>query len=135
MGRGPPGVCQSVLIDHVQILIRTNTLKITHHWFFSLLSKQRQLMEAYIRQKRATPGMVQASDLQLVRPMSAVNRNGREVHAYDGPMQFMMSPSNPDQIISSGSPTTVTATGTGTTTTGSVTTTPTSPYSDGKDVY
>nr|B0WI30.2 RecName: Full=Protein king tubby 2 [Culex quinquefasciatus] len=84
-------------------------------------------MEAYIRQKRATPGMVQASDLQLVRPMSAVNRNGREVHAYDGPMQFMMSPSNPDQIISSGSPTTVTATGT---TTGSVTTTPTSPYSD-----
>lgn len=88
-------------------------------------------MEAYIRQKRATPGMVQASDLQLVRPMSAVNRNGREVHAYDGPMQFMMSPSNPDQIISSsGSPTTVTATGTGTTTTGSVTTTPTSPYSD-----
>ncbi|KAL1395995.1 hypothetical protein pipiens_010832 [Culex pipiens pipiens] len=87
-------------------------------------------MEAYIRQKRATPGMVQASDLQLVRPMSAVNRNGREVHAYDGPMQFMMSPSNPDQIISSsGSPTTVTATGT-TTTTGSVTTTPTSPYSD-----
>ncbi|XP_052563286.1 protein king tubby 1 [Culex pipiens pallens] len=95
------------------------------------LEQQRQLMEAYIRQKRATPGMVQASDLQLVRPMSAVNRNGREVHAYDGPMQFMMSPSNPDQIISSsGSPTTVTATGTGTTTTGSVTTTPTSPYSD-----
>uniref|UniRef100_A0A8D8F4U5 Protein king tubby n=1 Tax=Culex pipiens TaxID=7175 RepID=A0A8D8F4U5_CULPI len=93
------------------------------------LEQQRQLMEAYIRQKRATPGMVQASDLQLVRPMSAVNRNGREVHAYDGPMQFMMSPSNPDQIISSGSPTTVTTTGT-TTTTGSVTTTPTSPYSD-----
>lgn len=138
MGKGPRE-CAKVLIDHVQILIRTNTLKITHHWLFVYcpLLEQRQLMEAYIRQKRATPGMVQATDLQLVRPMSAVNRNGREVHAYDGPMQFMMSPSNPDQIISSsGSPTTVTATGTGTTTTtGSVTTTPTSPYSDGKHFY
>ncbi|XP_058461240.1 protein king tubby 1 isoform X1 [Malaya genurostris] len=95
------------------------------------LEQQRQLMEAYIRQKRATPGMVQASDLQLVRPMSAVNRNGREVHAYDGPMQFMMSPSNPDQIISS-SPVPVAVTNISATTTGStsITTTPTSPYSD-----
>lgn len=91
-------------------------------------------MEAYIRQKRATPGMVQASDLQLVRPMSAVNRNGREVHAYDGPMQFMMSPSNPDQILSSSGTVTTGATTTTTTTVGgaSVTTTPTSPYSDGE---
>ncbi|XP_055593400.1 protein king tubby 1 isoform X2 [Uranotaenia lowii] len=105
------------------------------------LEQQRQLMEAYIRQKRATPGMVQASDLQLVRPMSAVNRNGREVHAYDGPMQFMMSPSNPDQIISSTTPVSpvpvlVGSNATTTTTTAthhgnmSITTTPTSPYSD-----
>uniref|UniRef100_A0A182ISR9 Protein king tubby n=1 Tax=Anopheles atroparvus TaxID=41427 RepID=A0A182ISR9_ANOAO len=94
------------------------------------LEQQRQLMEAYIRQKRATPGMVQASDLQLVRPMSGVNRNGREVHAYDGPMQFMMSPNNPDQLMPS-SPTNATlpATGPNVTTT-SLTTTPTSPYSD-----
>lgn len=85
-------------------------------------------MEAYIRQKRATPGMVQASDMQLVRPMSAVNRNGREVHAYDGPMQFMMSPNNPDQILTStGMVTTTTTTGNA-----SLTTTPTSPYCDGK---
>lgn len=62
-------------------------------------------MEAYIRQKRASPGMVQASDLQITRPMSA-SRNGRESHAYDGPLQFMMSPNNPDQIISTSSPTT-----------------------------
>ncbi|XP_037916647.1 protein king tubby isoform X3 [Hermetia illucens] len=55
----------------------------------------RQLMEAYIRQKRASPGMVQASDLQM-RPMSGM-RNGREVHAYDGPMQFINA-QNPDQI-------------------------------------
>lgn len=69
-------------------------------------------MENYIKQKRATPGMIQANDLQLLRPMSgstamssnapiapAVRVNsGRELHAYDGPMQFMMSPNNPDQL-------------------------------------
>lgn len=93
-------------------------------------------MEAYIRQKRATPGMVQASDLQLVRPMSGVNRNGREVHAYDGPMQFMMSPTNPDQIMPTspvGPVPTVAVGGTGPNVTAtSITTTPTSPYSDCK---
>lgn len=55
-------------------------------------------MEAQIKQKRAMPGMIQASDLQIGRPMSGM-RNGREVHAYDGPMQFIMAPNNPDQII------------------------------------
>lgn len=69
-------------------------------------------MENYIKQKRATPGMVQASDLQI-RPMSGttvqiptsaksnsgLRTNSRELHAYDGPMQFMMSPNNPDQIL------------------------------------
>lgn len=48
--------------------------------------------------------MVQASDLQITRPMSA-SRNGRDSHAYDGPLQFMMSPNNPDQIISASTPT------------------------------
>lgn len=93
-------------------------------------------MEAYIRQKRATPGMIQASDLQM-RPMSGAtsignisasaaaatttvvaaadtpksaasiqaHRNGREIHAYDGPMQFMMSPNNPDQLLPASMPT------------------------------
>lgn len=70
-------------------------------------------MENYIKQKRATPGMVQASDLQI-RPMSGTTQiptsaksnsggmrvSSREMHAYDGPMQFMMSnPNNPDQIL------------------------------------
>lgn len=60
-------------------------------------------MEAYIRQKRASPGMVQASDLQIMRPASAM-RNGSgktrgDTHAYDGPMQFMSSPNNPDQLM------------------------------------
>lgn len=63
---------------------------------------QRQLMDAYIRQKRASPGMVQASDLQISsRPMSGMRSNSRELHAYDGPMQFIGSPQNPDQILSS----------------------------------
>lgn len=58
-------------------------------------------MDAYIRQKRASPGMVQASDLQISsRPMSGMrSNNGRELHAYDGPMQFIGSPQNPDQIL------------------------------------
>lgn len=64
-------------------------------------------MEAYVRQKRAAPGMIQASDLQIMRPMSGATsgrtanhliQQSREVHAYDGPMQFIMSPHNPDQI-------------------------------------
>lgn len=67
-------------------------------------------MEAYVRQKRAAPGMIQASDLQIMRPMSGttsgrpsshLSSQSREVHAYDGPMQFMMSPNNPDQIPTS----------------------------------
>ncbi|EDW00970.1 GH20719 [Drosophila grimshawi] len=63
----------------------------------------RQLMDAYIRQKRASPGMVQASDLQMNRPMSGMRSNSRELHAYDGPMQFIGSPQNPDQILSNNS--------------------------------
>lgn len=67
-------------------------------------------MEAYVRQKRAAPGMIQASDLQIMRPGSAVSsgsagarppnhlQQNRDSHAYDGPMQFMMSP-NPDQLL------------------------------------
>lgn len=78
----------------------------------SIVQFQRQVMENYIKQKRATPGMVQANDLQILRPMSGSTAmssavpiapavrvsSGRELHAYDGPMQFMMSPNNPDQL-------------------------------------
>lgn len=64
-------------------------------------------MEAYVRQKRAAPGMIQASDLQIMRPGSAVSGGSAgamrpsshlQQHAYDGPMQFMTSP-NPDQLL------------------------------------
>lgn len=94
-----------------------NTTLVMHYFnerfrFFFRLHVQRQLMENYIKQKRATPGMVQASDLQM-RPMSGSAQiatsgkansgirvsSSREIHAYDGPMQYMMSPNNPDQIL------------------------------------
>uniref|UniRef100_A0A1B0GLD9 Protein king tubby n=2 Tax=Lutzomyia longipalpis TaxID=7200 RepID=A0A1B0GLD9_LUTLO len=58
-------------------------------------------MEAYIKQKRASPGMIQASDLQITRPMSGA-RGGRDLaptHAYDGPLQFMTHSANPDEIL------------------------------------
>lgn len=44
--------------------------------------------------------MVQANDLRVgsaKRPISG--SRSRELHGYDGPMQFLMSPVNPDQVI------------------------------------
>ncbi|GLV37159.1 king tubby [Carabus blaptoides fortunei] len=65
------------------------------------LEQQRQLMEQKMRQKRQTTGMIQASDF---RSKSAKSRsssaNRRELHGYDGPMQYSMSKDNPDQVIS-----------------------------------
>lgn len=57
-------------------------------------------MAAYLKQKRASPGMVHASDLQITRPKSGVRPGNRDVHAYDGPLNFMSSPQNPDQLLS-----------------------------------
>ncbi|XP_063236383.1 protein king tubby [Bacillus rossius redtenbacheri] len=77
------------------------------------LEQQRQLMEQKMRQKRQTSGMVQASD---VRSASAKSRNGfrpqaasaqarpRELHGYDGPLQYTMPPGNPDSVIPLQSP-------------------------------
>nr|CAD7573306.1 unnamed protein product [Timema californicum] len=72
------------------------------------LEQQRQLMEQKMKQKRQTSGMVQASDARstsakarnglAARPISTQNR-GRELHGYDGPLQFTMSPENPDSVI------------------------------------
>ncbi|KPJ04428.1 Protein king tubby [Papilio xuthus] len=64
------------------------------------LEQQRQLMEQKMRQKRQNSGMVQANDLRVSsakRPISG--SRSRELHGYDGPMQFLMSPVNPDQVI------------------------------------
>ncbi|PSN38975.1 Protein king tubby [Blattella germanica] len=73
------------------------------------LEQQRQIMEQKMRQKRQTPGMVQASDVRSVsakgqnglqsRATSASTR-GRELHGYDGPLQYTMAPGNPDSVIS-----------------------------------
>lgn len=60
------------------------------------LEQQRQIMEQKMRMKRQTPGMVQASD---ARTASAKSRAlHRELHGYDGPLQFTMSPGNPDGV-------------------------------------
>lgn len=66
------------------------------------LEQQRQLMEQKMKQKRQTAGMIQASD---IRSTSAKNRsatvNKRELHCYDGPLQYTMNKdNNPDQVIS-----------------------------------
>ncbi|XP_067628582.1 protein king tubby isoform X3 [Eurosta solidaginis] len=78
----------------------------------------RLLMEAYVRQKRASPGMVQASDLQITRPMSGLRTTApstRELHAYDGPMQFISCPHNPDQLLSNNCANGITTSNTNTT--------------------
>ncbi|CAH2234363.1 jg5241 [Pararge aegeria aegeria] len=64
------------------------------------LEQQRQIMEQKMKQKRQNSGMVQANDLRVgsaKRPISG--SRSRELHGYDGPMQFLMSPVNPDQVI------------------------------------
>lgn len=66
------------------------------------LEQQRQIMEQKMKQKRLTAGMIQASD---IRNVSAKNRSNsgskRELHGYDGPLQYTMSrDNNPDQVIS-----------------------------------
>ncbi|XP_056641480.1 protein king tubby isoform X1 [Diorhabda sublineata] len=67
------------------------------------LEQQRQLMEQKMKQKRLTSGMIQVSD---IRGNSAKSRNSssgnrRDLHGYDGPLQFAMTnDNNPDQVIS-----------------------------------
>ncbi|XP_049791449.1 protein king tubby [Schistocerca nitens] len=72
------------------------------------LEQQRQLMEQKMRQKRQTLGMVQASDARAssakgpngLQPRLSLPSRGRELHGYDGPLQFTMEPGNPDLVIS-----------------------------------
>ncbi|XP_047507841.1 protein king tubby isoform X1 [Pieris napi] len=64
------------------------------------LEHQRQRVEQRMKQKRQSLGLVQANDLRVgsaKRPISG--SRSRELHGYDGPMQFLMSPVNPDQVI------------------------------------
>lgn len=77
-------------------------------------------MEAYIKQKRAAPGMVQSTTAnEYQRPMSGLaattttatikintTTTGRQMQGYDGPLQFLTSPNNPDQILPLSTPTT-----------------------------
>ncbi|KAG5870652.1 hypothetical protein JTB14_010570 [Gonioctena quinquepunctata] len=67
------------------------------------LEHQRQLMEQKMKQKRLTSGMVHISD---VRSNSAKTRGNsaatqKELHGYDGPLQYLMNAdNNPDHVIS-----------------------------------
>lgn len=64
------------------------------------IEQQRQILEQKMKQKRQKSGMVQANDLRVgsaTRPISG--SRSRELHGYDGPMQYLMSPVNPDQVI------------------------------------
>jgi hypothetical protein len=64
------------------------------------LEQQRQRIEQKQKQKRETGKLIQASDLKSA---SSVKRGGRplsgrrELHGYDGPMQFLHG-NNPDEM-------------------------------------
>ncbi|XP_043472645.1 protein king tubby [Leptopilina heterotoma] len=65
------------------------------------LEQQRQLIAQKMKQKRQTgaSGMVQASNLsaaQLTSHSTKWLNPNKELHGYDGPLQFTMSPGNPD---------------------------------------
>ncbi|XP_046748157.1 protein king tubby isoform X1 [Diprion similis] len=68
------------------------------------LEQQRQIIAQKMKQKRQSGagGMVQASNISSSQYSSHstkwLNPN-RELHGYDGPMQFTMSPSNPDMGV------------------------------------
>lgn len=67
-----------------------------------MLEQQRQIMEHKMKQKRMTSGMIQASDVRNSASKSRIpSAYGRELHCYDGPLQYTMGRSNnPDQVIS-----------------------------------
>nr|CAI5824796.1 unnamed protein product [Callosobruchus analis] len=66
------------------------------------LEQQRQLMEQKMKQKRLTSGMIQASDTRGASAKTrSCNINRKELHGYDGPLQYAMGrDNNPDQVIS-----------------------------------
>lgn len=75
------------------------------------LEQQRELMEQKLRQKRQAPGMVQATDTRppstvkarkQMTPLSAPPSRSRELHGYDGPLQYAMAEGSPDSVVPSG---------------------------------
>ncbi|KAF4526540.1 hypothetical protein B566_EDAN009898 [Ephemera danica] len=68
-------------------------------------------MEQKLRQKRQAPGMVQATDTRppstvkarkQMTPLSAPPSRSRELHGYDGPLQYAMAEGSPDSVVPSG---------------------------------
>ncbi|KAF2903136.1 hypothetical protein ILUMI_03053 [Ignelater luminosus] len=66
------------------------------------LEQQRQIMEQKIKRKRQSAAMIQASDARNTSAKMRTNSGSRrELHGYDGPLQYTMSQdNNPDQVIS-----------------------------------
>ncbi|CAG9865342.1 unnamed protein product [Phyllotreta striolata] len=67
------------------------------------LEQQRQIMEQKMKQKRLTSGMIHVSDVRTTSAKTRSNSNmtRRDLHGYDGPLQYAMgSDNNPDQVIS-----------------------------------
>ncbi|XP_018562980.1 protein king tubby [Anoplophora glabripennis] len=63
--------------------------------------QQRQIMEQKIKQKRCTSGMIQACDTRVNSENKNNSGSRREIHGYDGPLQYIMEKDrNPDQVTS-----------------------------------
>ncbi|XP_065199555.1 protein king tubby-like isoform X1 [Planococcus citri] len=60
------------------------------------LEQQRQILEQKMRQKRFTSGMVQATDIVQKTRYSRPSSGKKELHGYDGPLQYTMIHGNPD---------------------------------------
>lgn len=60
------------------------------------LEQQRQILEQKMRQKRFTPCMIQASDNLQKGRFGRPPSGKKEMHCYDGPLQYTMVHGNPD---------------------------------------
>ncbi|XP_018326719.1 protein king tubby [Agrilus planipennis] len=65
------------------------------------LEQQRQIMEQKMKQKRQNSGIIQASDSRGSSAKLRLNGDKKELHGYDGPLQYSLyRDNNPDQTIS-----------------------------------
>ncbi|XKL65894.1 hypothetical protein PGB90_009314 [Kerria lacca] len=60
------------------------------------LEQQRQMLEQKLRQKRFSAGMIQASDSMQKGRYGRPFSGRKELHCYDGPLQYTMVQGNPD---------------------------------------
>ena len=86
--------------NHVSIVLRMDNLP-SANMRQHKLDQQRRLIEEKQRQKRAAQNKkIELSDLKSgakSRPGSS-SKGGRELHGYDGPLQYLSSQGNPDSM-------------------------------------